>query len=637
MSLFGKIFGQKENRPASSPPPVPAADPAKDPNMIRVHDAYGRELFITRNQWRDSVLLGNIEKAWNNPDELYHLIISALTDGFRSDVVKAAEQLYKIDLNPVRGACIWGIVLNEEGRLDEAEAIFQRHMAKHGEDGVILTNLAKVYSKRGDDPKAEALLWHALELDPNQANGMGWYEVIHRERGGEDAGLKALRRVAQIPGSWRAQLWLGRAALHNRDLAAALDHYQLALSRVNPIPPDALMQISGDLGQSGHLIELLEITGPRFDPQLHGLQVGNNLIKACLDLGQMDAAQTVIDQLYALGRPDWKEALNFWDTAIAKARLTASSPVSQEELKVAMLLMDGPVWLKPTSPAAELFPAKAVESVRIAFLGSSAEIPSNSQRIEHQLSDTRGRLSRSIPLFLTEQIQFGTEACAQTLVPWIANNTGGFVVSGGPWSDDRAAAYAREGGVKNNYVVCSHLKTGTEPWLAQVRVIRTIDGACIGTAEAPLLSEQPTEGLRELTQKVLDLLAREAEVTRQPFPEAYTIPNGNDFPYYLLRLEQLLAVRCAAMTVSKGGESFLNGQREILDGNLHQCLAYPKSLSVRVLLAQTFWTMKLAQPAVLPEFRERIEMLQREHPLAEPAQSVAQRILDEAFTETPPK
>ena len=560
------------------------------------------------------------------------MIIGALNDGFRSDVVKAAQQLYKIDTDRVRGACVWGIVLNEEGRLDEAEAVFKNHIAKHGEDGVILTNLAKVYSKKGDDQTAEATLWHALELDPNQDNGMGWYEVIHRERGGEEAGLQALMRIAQIPGSWRAQLWLGRAALQRRDLAGALELYRVALARVNPVPSDALMQISGDLGNSGHLMELLEITAPRFDPEIHGLQVGNNLIKAHIDLGQIDAARAIIDQLYSLKRPDWNPNLANWDTEIAKLGISTVPPLQDDELKVAMLVMDGPVWLKPTSPATELFPAKEIDPVRVAFFGGSADVPTNSQRVELQLADARGRLSRAIPLFLAEQVEFHTDAHAQTLVSWITNISGGFVLAGAPWSDEQAAHSARQGEQKADYVVCVHLKACNEPWMAQIRLIRTIDGTCLGTTEAPFSSLEPFDGLRDLTTKVIELLKREVNLTRVSQPDAYAIPSGSDFSYYLLRLEQLLAVRCGAMNASEGREGFLSGEREILDGNLQQCLRYPKSVSLRVLMAQTFWTMKLARHDILPEFNERVAMLQREHPLPEPAQSVIQRVFNEAFS-----
>jgi hypothetical protein len=100
-----------------------------------------------------------------------------------------------------------------------------------------------------------------------------------------------LLRVAGLPGSWRAQLWLARAALKARQLSRALTYYRESLSRVTkPVPVDMLMQISGDLGRAGHLPELLAITEPLFDPTFHGLQVGNNLIKAHFDLGQFEAS-----------------------------------------------------------------------------------------------------------------------------------------------------------------------------------------------------------------------------------------------------------------------------------------------------------------------------------------------------------
>jgi hypothetical protein len=112
MSFFKKLFG-KGDRPepvrpakpigANLPPPK---DPAEDPNLIRVYDAYGRELFISKEEWRKNVLPGSIQSNWNKPDELYNIIVGSLNDGFRTDVLAAAEQLFKIDPHPARGACV---------------------------------------------------------------------------------------------------------------------------------------------------------------------------------------------------------------------------------------------------------------------------------------------------------------------------------------------------------------------------------------------------------------------------------------------------------------------------------------------------------------------------------------------------
>lgn len=289
MNFFKKLFAKKPRaKSQSSPPPdrITAADPSAQKDMIRVYDEYGREVLITKQSWRDNVLLGNLEKVKNDPDKLYDMITGALDDGFAKDVVKYAEHLQRIDPIPSRGAVLLGVVYLELERLKDAEHTFRDYIQRHGEDGYILSNLAKVLSRRGDDATANATLWQALELDPNQENAVGWYWSIERECSGDEAGLEALRKISQLPGSWRAQLWLARTALENKQLDQALKYYDEAIRAApRPVPAPVLGQMSGDLGNHGHLIELLKLTQPHFDVVTHGLQVGNNLIKANVDLG----------------------------------------------------------------------------------------------------------------------------------------------------------------------------------------------------------------------------------------------------------------------------------------------------------------------------------------------------------------
>lgn len=631
MSFFKKLFGKTPEPPRQDTSPAPqrsAEEMREDPNLIRVFDKFGRELFITKDDWRKNVLPGGIKNHWNNADELYGDILGALNDGFRTDILDAAKHLYEIDHNRERGTCIWGIVLREENRLDEAEKVFRDYLAKQGESGAILTNLAKVIADRKDDAKAEEILWHALEVDPNQENGFGWYEVIHRERGGEEAGLEATRQVAALPGSWRAQLWLARAALKKQDLAEAVSLYEESLSRAGtPTPIDLLMQISGDLGNAGQLPEIFKLVEPRFDVALHGLTVGNNLVKAHLDLSQFDEAQHILDQLYAQNRPDWKPTLSYWDTEIAKARIAASPATQKTPYKVALLTGDGPIWLKPTSPAAKLFSDKPENCARICFLGSTAE--TMAREVVHQLSDSPGRLSRAIPLFLAEQVEMGCCARAQTLVPWMTEPPAGFVLSGVMWSDENAVQYAQQGERKCGYAVISHLKTQVDPWTVEVRLVRVSDGACLGHHSESFPSATPTQAVLTLAQTLLDWLDREAGIKRLPTPSAYAPPDAANFPYYLLRLEQLLAVRCGAMDGVPRG--FLSGAHEILEGNLDLCLQTPHSASVRLLLAQTLLAMKRCQPDILPEFAERVKSLQKDYPLIEAEQGVVQGIIDEAM------
>ncbi|MGH8022974.1 MAG: hypothetical protein ACRED1_05305, partial [Limisphaerales bacterium] len=497
-------------------------------------------------------------------------------------VLAAADQLCRIDPIPARGACAYGIVLLKLNRLNEAENVFRSHLEKHGEDGSILTNLAKVYSARNDHQMAEETLWHALEVDPNQDNGLGWYWIIQKERSGEEAGLDALRRIAALPGSWRAKLWLARTALQSRQSEQAFAYYRECLAHVGtPVPVDLLMQMSGDLGNAGHLPQILQLVEPHFDAKTHGLSVGNNLIKAHLDLGQIGAARRILDQLYALNRMDWKQNLSYWDTELAKARVASATMDQKTPLKMAMLTIEGPVWLKPNSPAAELFPARTTDTLGIAFLGCSTEVATNSKRIERQMADSPGRLSRALPLFLAEQVVFGSQTGVQTLIPWITNEGGGFVLSGVPWKDEDAANYARQGEIKSDYVVTIHLKPNADPWTAELRLIRTIDAKCLGTLNGSFPFARPEEGIPALAQQLLALLREQAEVESIPLPPLYQVPAAPHFAYYLLRLEQLLALRCGSMDDVPAG--FLSGEREIIDGNLQQCLNLPQNVPARLL------------------------------------------------------
>lgn len=302
-------------------------DPQNDPHLIRGYDQYGNELFIPKETWRTEVLPHSIQSNWTSPDNLYKIIVSALTDGFLSDIAKAAQHLYEIDPDRLRATIVWGIVLMQQGLLDEAEVLFNNYTKRYGENGVLLTNLAKVFAERGDTAKAETTLWRALEVDPNQDNGLHWYYELHWERGGDDAGVAAWRRVARLPGSWRAQLWLARRALTMRHWEEALSFYRECLSRVaDPVPTDMLQQISGDLGSAGLLAELLMLCEARFAPAIHGLDASNNLIKANLELGRIDEAMRILDRLYALKRMDWQHHLRFWDAEIAKKRLALKKP-----------------------------------------------------------------------------------------------------------------------------------------------------------------------------------------------------------------------------------------------------------------------------------------------------------------------
>ena len=190
------------------------------------------------------------------------------------------------------------------------------------------------------------------------------------------------------------------------------------------------MQMSGDLGNFGYLQEILEHITPHFDPKTHGIEVGNNLIKANIDTGQLNAARTIIQKLQLLQRPDWQQSLGFWEGELSKTACAVHNSHSKKDLNVSLFWLEGSLLLKDNAPTAPIFPNKTDNAPRICFIGSTAETLSKSKEIVQQPSDNPGRFSRGLPLLLAEHTYLTTNARTCTLVPWATGDHSSFVLSG---------------------------------------------------------------------------------------------------------------------------------------------------------------------------------------------------------------
>jgi hypothetical protein len=591
---------------------------------IRAFDQFGREVVIPREEWRANVLPGMLQEVWEQPEQLYVLVLNSLNDGFFAEVADAAHHLYETDTVPARGACMWSIVLMQTGRMDEAQSVLEGFVADQGEDGSVLTNLAKVYAAGGEQERAQSTLWRALEVEPNLDNALGWYATQAQERGGEAAAKQALEQIRTMPASWRAQLWLARGELAQGHLDAAKALYTEALARSpKPVSGDLLMQMSGDLGAQGLLRELIEFTAPQFVPELHGLPVGNNLIKAFLDTGNVDAAEIVLRALAGFNRPDWKTAVDFWTGEIARHRGasggraqpgTPTGAQTEQEIQIGMLRIDGPVWLPAISPARGLFGTKNAEGPSVTFLGGSAESPQDAGATTPQLADALGRMTRALPLFLAEQVDLLGAASGRAMLPWAVSQApgapSGFVVSGQRWPDEVAVQSVSGEPNFSDYVVTVHVDAEVEPWTADLAFVRASDGVRIGELTREFDPANPEEGLRALATEVLELLG---EAERNGAQLSYEVPSAASFTAYLARLEQLLAVRCAGMNGVHA--EFLNGEREILQGGVALCQDEPENAAARLLLVETLAGIRAVRPKIAAEFLGNLQALESEHPL----------------------
>ncbi len=623
MGIFKKLFakgaeGTKQARPERQQPQTQEQQP--DEGMIIVQDAYGREMRIPRSEWTQKVLPATIEKQWDNPDELYGVIVAAVRDGFAAEVADAAKHLHETDPDHTRSTALYCVILRQQGHLDDAEAVAREFLTQRGEDSLILTNLAIVQQAKGNVDDAEKTFWRALELDPNFQDSFGQYWKIFDNRGGKPASDEASKRVAALPGSWRAQLWLARGAIAAGDFQEAERLHREAIANAgNPSPTDLLMQISGDLGNAGRIPQILQLVEPRFNPEVHGLTVGNNLIKAHVEQGQYEEAHKILDELFAQQRPDWNQTLGYWDTEIAKGRV-AATPV-EDKWDVRMLEFEGPIWLPESSRTKDVFLKGPREDPTICFLGST--ISEQGPREKLAIADDVGRFSRFLPMFLAEQVFFNSKVRTTILQPYIVGRNSGFCLLGEPTSDEDAAKYGRQASNPAKYIVTTHLTIGEPNWQVEMRLVRTEDGECLGSSQAGFSVRDPEAEISRITHDLLQMLSERAGLNTFASHSPYEPPAGEYFLDYALRLEQMLVLRCGG-----GG---LHGEREILNGNIQLCLALPRNVTVRVLMAQTFLEMKRLKPQVPSEFKERVTNLQNDFPLFAVAQIAVEEILSEAF------
>jgi hypothetical protein len=214
-----------------------------------------------------------------------------------------------------------------------------------------------------------------------------------------------------------ARLVAARERLDNKDLKGALAIYEDILSTSGD-RADVLVAISGDLGATGNIPQIIELIAPRYDANRHGFAIGINLLQAYLAVRDANAAQHVLDILFALNRPELEDRLHGFSNAIAELITegtvrgmpeAATEPATGEGAVVglAIVTLSRPVWAYGLEFVPEILPKKEGKMRRIAFAqlalpGAYADVDAAMRLHE----DEMGRLSRAIPLWFAETFYF---------------------------------------------------------------------------------------------------------------------------------------------------------------------------------------------------------------------------------------
>lgn len=299
MKILKKLFGKQKDADLEN-------TFIQEDEMIALYDKDGNQFQITKTEYLKNVLPEKFESVKNNPDELYNLIILTLQDEFFEECLKPARQLFQMEPNNERSTTILGIALLKNKHLDESQKLFENYLKQHADSDVILTNLAKVFAEKGEEEKSIQILWKALTINPNQDNAVDWWGAIHNERKGENGFYEAMEQLAQLPGSWRPHLWLARRLLEQKKIDSATAIYRKVLESA-PEGENAFMMISGDLGNNGYLLQMLDLVLPFYEPRKHGPMAGLNLIQACVQIGNKETGLLLCDSINDLQSYDIKQ------------------------------------------------------------------------------------------------------------------------------------------------------------------------------------------------------------------------------------------------------------------------------------------------------------------------------------------
>jgi protein O-mannosyl-transferase len=192
-----------------------------------------------RPQWRSAVLAGGLTLT-----ALATLRIVTRNRDWRDDVT-----LYTRTLAQSPGAYPvlnnLGTVYWQEGRVDQAEAVWRRALAASPRSAIVLNNLGLVAGWRNRYPDAVALFNRAIALKPSYPDPHLNLGIAERALGERQAAENDLRRaVALSPLSERAHLELGELLLDEGRLGEAGQQFRASLQSQPTAPA------YDDLGQA---------------------------------------------------------------------------------------------------------------------------------------------------------------------------------------------------------------------------------------------------------------------------------------------------------------------------------------------------------------------------------------------------
>ena len=619
MSLFNKILGKKEqgikkneeikkedvndlkmertNSSASSEENTTTKissekSPKENAKMMNNIDQNGRRIQITMDEWREKVLPIALKNHWDNANLLYNDILKAIQNNFISDVEEAAIHLKEIDTIKERGYNTLAILYLKNKEFNKANELLLEYLANNPKTGTILTNLAKSYYGKDEKEKAMEILWEGLTINPNQNNGLPWYASICKDRDGIDGYIDALRRASEIKGSWLPQFLLARHELNEKNIESAKEFLKIALSQGH-VTQEALLVISGELGAKGYSKELIELVEPVYDFNKNDIRVGLNLLQAYLQNKEIEKGENLLNKLMMLERPDLKNALLKISNKFDKLKIEEKASTPKKDVQINMMVLDNPVWGHGLKTSKWFINNKEVKG-NIAVLPYADETIREKEIKGYQKDNETSMLSRGIPLYVSEMINYYTDYNNKVVMPFVRDF--GPVITNKQYNE---AALEDIGNKINADIVITGSVMNAEIGYLIKNTIYNMNDKSSKKIEMFIQKENFGNRFNEMIKE----LRSELGGYDQSNNKFYKLAEDKEVLHYLASLGHSLT-----QTLIQGkfvDKDLLLGERNILNWYLNMVMAYPENEAIKMMLVSGIEKSKEYGSKVYLEFKKQ--------------------------------
>ena len=619
MSLFNKILGKKEqgikkneeikkedvndlkmertNSSASSEENTTTKissekSPKENAKMMNIIDQNGRRIQITMDEWREKVLPIALKNHWDNANLLYNDILKAIQNNFISDVEEAAIHLKEIDTIKERGYNTLAILYLKNKEFNKANELLLEYLANNPKTGTILTNLAKSYYGKDEKEKAMEILWEGLTINPNQNNGLPWYASICKDRDGIDGYIDALRRASEIKGSWLPQFLLARHELNEKNIESAKEFLKIALSQGH-VTQETLLVISGELGAKGYSKEFIELVEPVYDFNKNDIRVGLNLLQAYLQNKEIEKGENLLNKLMMLERPDLKNALLKISNKFDKLKIEEKASTPKKDVQINMMVLDNPVWGHGLKTSKWFINNKEVKG-NIAVLPYADETIREKEIKGYQKDNETSMLSRGIPLYVSEMINYYTDYNNKVVMPFVRDF--GPVITNKQYNE---AALEDIGNKINADIVITGSVMNAEIGYLIKNTIYNMNDKSSKKIEMFIQKENFGNRFNEMIKE----LRSELGGYDQSNNKFYKLAEDKEVLHYLASLGHSLT-----QTLIQGkfvDKDLLLGERNILNWYLNMVMAYPENEAIKMMLVSGIEKSKEYGSKVYLEFKKQ--------------------------------